>query len=154
MITFQKESFIKLMPELPAIFYAHWKEVALDQDIIPLDPDWDQYAFLEMNKMLHTMTVRDDGILIGYYNVIVRNHLHYKTTLHAWSDLVYLLPEYRNSGAGLLSTGYKLIRRTNTMLKKLGVKKSYLMTKSYIPLNMLTEFMNYRDTERIYTLIL
>lgn len=142
------------MPEFPVIFAEHWREVAMDHNVIPLDPDWQRYASMEVSGNLHTMTVRDDGVLIGYYNAVVSTHLHYKNSLTAWSDLVYLLPAYRNSGRGLVSTGYTLLRRTNAMLKKLGVQKSYLMTKTYIPLNILTDRLKYRDTERVVTLLL
>ncbi len=154
MITFQKESFIQCMAELPEIFHAHWREVAIDHNAVPLDPDWEQYTILELQGVLHMMTVRDNGVLIGYYLAFVKTHLHYKSTLHSWSDLLFLTKRYRNSGMGLASTGFRLIRETERMLKAMGVKKTYLMTKEYIPLNILTKRLAYRLTEMVYTKLL
>ena len=153
-ITIQKESFTEIMDELPPIFEEHWLEVAMDHKFIELDPDWQRYMQMEAQGMLHMMTVRDEGILVGYFVNIVLTHLHYRKSLTAFSDILYLLPDYRTSGKGLSSTGYRLLRATEKMLKGLGVQKSYLMTKNYIPLNMLTKRLKYRLSEKVYTKLL
>lgn len=148
-LTFQKESWIKISPELPAIFYAHWEEVALERKVIPLDPDWERYARMDLEGVSHMMTVRDDGILVGYYHAIVMPHLHYKSSKTAWSDIFYLHPFYRR---GL--TGYKLVRAAEKMLKDLGVQRSYVMTKAHLPINILMKRMKYRLIERTFTKLL
>ena len=137
------------MHELPVIFYEHWKEIALDKKVIPLDPDWNRYATMDSQGYLHMMTVRDDGILIGYYLAIVMSHLHYKSSMTAWSDIFYLHPDYRFGW-----TGYKLFVHTESMLKKLGVQKSYVMTKAHLPINMLMKRLKYRLIERTFTKLL
>ncbi len=148
-IAYQKETWAKLLPELPALFVMHWQEVGLDREKIPLDPDWERYALLEAQGILHMVTARDDGILIGYYVALVLPHLHYKSSRTAFSDIFFIHPEYRR---GL--TGYKLFLETEKMLKKLGVQKSYVMTKQHLPLNILMKRLKYRFIEKIYTKLL
>lgn len=154
MITYQKEWFGKIMPELPDIFYAHWQEIALEKKAIKLAPDWNRYIALEAAKMLHIMTVRDNGILIGYYFGLVSSHLHYKASLTAWSDLFFVLPEYRTAGFGLIGIGQRLLREAEKMLKDLGVQRHYMMTKQHLPLNMLMKRLRYKLVEKVYTRLL
>lgn len=153
-ITYQKELFGKIMPELPEIFYAHWQEIALEQKVIKLEPDWNRYVALEINKILHVMTVRDDGILVGYYFGLVMPHLHYKSSLTAWSDLFFVLPSYRAAGNGMVGVGYQLFKEVEKMLKNLGVQRHYVMTKKHLPLNMLMKRLRYKLVEKIYTRLL
>ena len=48
MITsYMPESFIAAQPELERIIPRHWQEIARDQDIIKLDPDWESYHAAE-----------------------------------------------------------------------------------------------------------
>lgn len=148
-ITFQKEPFTGLIPELPELWGRHWDEVALDKEAVPLAPDWAGYTELERVGMLHIMTARADGKLIGYYFAIVRPHLHYRHTLHAFSDIFIILPEYRRGLAG-----YQLFRETEKMLKALGVRKTYVVTKVHIPLKMLMKRLGYRFIERVYSKLL
>lgn len=126
----------------------------MDQAAIPLDPAWHWYVDMELSGCYHMMTVRDEGILVGYYGAIVKPHLHYKTSLTAWSDILYILPEYRKTGWGLAGTGYRLICEAEKMLKDLGVQKSYLMTKAYLPIKIIVKRLKYRLTEIIYTKLL
>lgn len=149
MITFKKESFTKIMHELPPLFHEHWKEVALNKKQIPLDPDWSRYMDMDALGQIHMMTVRDDGILIGYYVALVWTHLHYKTSKTAWSDILYLHPAYR-----LGWTGYKLFVHVERMLKAEGVQRSYVMTKAHLPINMIMKRLKYRLIERIFSKLL
>lgn len=137
------------MPELPTLFTEHWKEVALDKDIIELDPDWQGYVLLEVRGILHIITARANGKLIGYYFALVMPNLHYKAVKMSWSDIFFILPEYRR---GL--TGLKLFTETEKMLKSLGVRKSYVMTKVHLPITIIMKRMAYRFIERIYAKIL
>lgn len=148
-VTFQKEPFANLIEELPELWRRHWDEVALDKEAVPLAPAWGEYMELARLGMLHIMTARANGKLIGYYFALVRPHLHYRHTLHGWSDIFIILPEYRK---GL--TGYKLFRETEKMLRELGVQKNYVMTKVHFPLKLLMRRLGYRFIERTYSKLL
>jgi hypothetical protein len=147
MLSYQKELFIDLMPELPEIFYKHWQDIALDKDKIPLNPAWNEYMRVEANGMLHICTARDEGRLIGYVFTLVHPHLHYKQSLTAYTDLMYLRREY-TKGFGIFRYA-GLIRHSEKMLRDLGVQKRYLMTKVYHDLTPLFERLGYRFIEKI-----
>ncbi len=137
------------MPELPELFLAHYEEIALDKDVIKLDPDWNKYLQLELMGILHIMSVRDAARLIGYHISVVSPHLHYKSTITALSDIFYLLPEYRQGW-----TGYKLFEETEKMLKALGVVRFYNVTKVHLPINIIMKRRGYRLVDKVYTKLL
>lgn len=99
------------------LLFKHWKEVAMDRERIPLDPDWNRARALEAAKVLWTAALRRDGRLIGYNSMCVSPHIHYRSTLHAINDVIYVDPQER----GL--AGVKLVRGVEAMLKELGVVK-------------------------------
>ena len=143
-ITFQKEMFLKLMPELPEFFLIHDSEVE-ESDNTPIDVDWQRYLGMEANGLLHIMAARDGKKLIGYYIAMVVPHLHRKHRLCAYSDMFFLLPEYRNGW-----TGYKLFTETEKMFKSLGVRKSYLVTKVKMPITIMIKRLKYVLIERVH----
>lgn len=144
-VTFQKELFIRLMPELPEIFLEHHEEIEEDH-VDPLDPDWPRYMHMEMAGQLHIMTMRADGYLAGYYFAVVVPNLHHKTRLCAYSDMFFVRKDFRMGWYG-----YRLLAETDKMLATLGVKKSYLVTKEEHPITILLKRLKYVLAERIYT---
>ena len=114
---FAWERFSKLARELLPLWQRHWEEIALDQDDIPLAPDFDSYYRLDTERLLHILTVRAQGDLVGYSFSIVGSHLHYVTTKTGHTELFWLAPEYRHGW-----TGFKLIKYTMRGLKQRGVK--------------------------------
>lgn len=147
MLTFQKERFVDLMPELPEIFYKHWVDIALDRDKIPLDPAWEEYMRLEAIGILQIVTARDGAKLAGYVFSLVHPHLHYKKSLTAYTDLMYLRREY-TKGFGIFRYA-GLIRHSEKMLRDMGVQKRYLMTKVYHDLTPLFARLGYKFIEKI-----
>jgi hypothetical protein len=138
-------------PDLPAIIYQHWREVALDIQDIPLDMNYARYAELDALDMLHIVTVRIRGNLIGYFVAFVMGHMHYQSTLHAMVDLYYILPHFRRG-----TTALKLFGVAHRTLKARGVVKIASATKLHSGLDMsrLFEYMDYRLTEKAYTRLL
>lgn len=96
-MTFQWERFSKIHRELLPLFQRHYDEIALDRDIIPLDPDWNYYAAVEQNGLLHILTARaaSNRKLAGYVFNIVGTHNHYKSTLFCNTEMFYLHPHFR-----------------------------------------------------------
>lgn len=149
---FQEESFQEVEGEIRGLLLEHWEEVALDKDVIPLDPDWDQYRLLEKLGMLSIIAARDDeGTLIGYYVAFIRKHLHYAGSLTAYSDLYFIKPQYRKGRVGL-----RLFQAHEKAMKAKGVQKIYTMHKLHVHSTMgrLLGFMGYRHIENIYSKVL
>jgi hypothetical protein len=95
----------------------------MDRERIPLDPDWSFALELEHRKVLWTAALRRDGKLIGYNSMCVHPHIHYRSTLHAVNDVIYVDPAERGVA------GVKLVRGTEAMLKPMGVVKVIYHTK-------------------------
>lgn len=118
-LTFQRERMADLIPEITPLLLPHWREVALDQDTIPLEVDWPWYLALEGAGILAVCTARDGTALVGYVIHLVSNkHLHYKSLRFAECDAFYLAPAHRKGLAGL-----QMFRASDEILRDLGVKK-------------------------------
>lgn len=96
-LRFKWERFSKIHTELLPLFKKHWREIALDQDVVPLDPDWNYYFAVEQNGLLHILTARSafNGKLAGYIFNIVGTHNHYKSTRFANTEMFWLHPHFR-----------------------------------------------------------
>ncbi|HTN66402.1 MAG TPA: GNAT family N-acetyltransferase [Burkholderiaceae bacterium] len=149
MIEFQTEPYAVMKTEIRPLLLRHWEEIALDKDSIPLDPDWDEYDRLAALGQLHILTARQDGDLIGYFVGIVRPHLHYRTSLTAFNDVLYIAPQHRRG-----RTALRFFTAIADGLRERGVQKLYINTKMHMDFGPLLEFLRYRKTETIYTLLL
>jgi len=151
MIEYQVENWSDMIEEGLALSYPqrHWKEVAVNQDKVPLDLDLERYHQLESQKILHVVTVRDDGKLIGYHVSIISPHLHYKSTLHAMVDLYYLNPDYRRQGVGK-----GMFEFVEKKLVEIGVRKVYTGTKTHLSFRTLLESLGYKETEIMFTKVI
>lgn len=87
---------------LEAIVKAHWDEVGVHKDTVPLACDWDKYQELEDKDVLKLMLARRGDRTVGYASYLVFPHLHYCTTLHAMNDAIYVDPEERGLGIRLI----------------------------------------------------
>jgi hypothetical protein len=147
----QAERFADFYQELSPLLYRHWREVACDQDLIPLDPDFEKYLTLERNGMLACQTIRKDGVLAGYFISFVMGHLHYQSTRHAFTDVYFVDRPYRNAFLTL-----RFFRFVMDDLRARGVKKHYTMRKLHLDpsIGEIWERLGYKPVEVHYTKML
>lgn len=119
--------------------------MAADKDQIKLDVDWQKYEALDAAGMLHCVTARDWDV-IGYHWLMVVPHMHYASTLMAFSDVFWIKPEYRKGWCGV-----KLFRFTEDSLKAKGVRKVFLPTKPHLDLQAIYRRLGYRKHETVYS---
>lgn len=149
-LVFAWERFSEIVKELPPLFKRHWREIALNQDAVLLDPSWDTYIKLDLMGVLRILTVRSHGALVGYHFLLVVPHLHYNSTLSAETDLVWLDPAFR---FGL--TGYRLLKQACDDLKAGGVKLHKINEKLHAPfLGPLLKRLGYAPIETAYCKVL
>lgn len=98
-ISYQREPIADLWEELMPLLERHYREIAHWQDIA-LDPDRVLYEAIERAGQLRLYTARRDGALIGYVIFFVRFNLHYRHSLQAVQDVVFVAPEHRTTGVG------------------------------------------------------
>lgn len=109
-ITFEWSPLAEALDEgLEAIVRAHWDEVGVHKDTVPLACDWDKYQELEDKDILKLMLARRGEKLVGYASYLVLPHLHYCTTLHASNDAIYVDPEERGLGIRLIRAAEKAL---------------------------------------------
>jgi hypothetical protein len=131
MITVQVESFKACLTELTLIFQRHWQEYALFQDRMPLAPQYDEYVRRDEAGELVLVTARRDGVMVAYYTAAIRPGFHYKDTLTATQDLMYVVAEEPWKGVCR-----PLLECVEDELKRRGVKIWYAGYKSHRPQGM------------------
>ena len=146
MIKFAHESLFNVKEEMQPLLEEHWELVALNKDVIKLNPDWEKYLDYYNQGLLHIFTARKKDKLIGYCVLVISQSLHYKDHLFANNDVVFVLPECRQD-----ATGYKLIKYAEEYCKDHNVSLLNINTKVHVPFDSLMESMDYTLIERIYS---
>lgn len=148
-ITYQQESLVSCKEDASWLLEQHWEEIALNQNVIKLNPDWDAYFDLEDKGILKVFTARTEDKLVGYFVVICRSHLHYKDHLFAFNDVLYLHKDYRKG-----FTGAKLMKFAEKCLKEDGISVLVVNTKRHKPFDILLSWLGYKHVENVYTKLL
>ena len=124
---FQAESVEAVLEEIKPLLVKHWEEVSFYKDIA-LDPDWDGYLRIEESGALRVYTARDDeNVLVGYAVFFIKHNLHYKTSLQALQDIIFIDPEKRGT------FGTKFIFWCEAQLRSEGVEIVYQHIKVSTP---------------------
>ncbi len=146
-VTFQLEPWEKFFADGQPLFPQHWREVAVDQDRIRLVLDNERYVQMEKAGILHVLTMRSEGGLVGYYVAFILSHVHYKEAgLMAFTDIYFVLPEFRKGPAGMA-----LFIEAERTLKERGVKKAYLSCKVHMDHSKLFEALGWTFTDKSFT---
>lgn len=133
-----KEDIIPLLDK-------HWSETEPNQDTIPLDPDWNEYALLDQMGILRIFTARQDTDLIGYCVVMMSKSIHHKDHLFASTDVIYVKPKFRKS-----TTGAELIKFAEAHCEENGASLMTLNMKVDFPFDGLMQRMGFNLLERVY----
>lgn len=140
---FQRESAAQISEEIVPLLKLHYDEIAHFKDI-PLDPDYDQYQTIENAGALRVFTARDaEKTLIGYSVFFVRRNIHYKSSLQASQDIIFIHPKKRGFGKAF-------IQWCDEQLKAEGVEVAYQHVKSKHNFGPLLETLGYELMDLIY----
>jgi len=138
-----REDAESIFDEIRPLIIEHYEEIAHYQDI-PLDPDWDAYAAASRAGNIRVFTARAGGRLIGYAVFFVRMNLHYKSSLQAVQDILFVHPDHRGQGL-------RLIRYADRYLKAEGVQVVYQHIKAAHNFGPALERMGYELMDLIYS---
>lgn len=142
MVEFQKESLEQCYEEALPLLQNHYHEIAHYQDI-EFDPDIDKYKAIEGLGILHIFTARKEGRLVGYAVFIVQYNMHYKQSLQALQDVLFVDPMYRGFGK-------RFIEYCDIELKKLGVQCTVHHTKAAHNFGPMLNRIGYELVDHIY----
>jgi hypothetical protein len=131
--------------EVQPLLSAHWVEIATHPDIT-LDPIREKYESLQASDLLRIYTARDrNGNLIGYAVYIVGPHLHYRDSLCASQDVLFVAKHARHG-----SMGTRLITYADNALWADGVQNVFQHVKVDHDFGRLLERLGYTQVEKIY----
>jgi len=145
MITAHEESFKDCYPELSELLQGHHEELALNQDKISLNPDLQVYYDREDDGSLVFCTIRDKGLIVGYYIGFVVTSLHNKDHLTCHTDIFYVHPDARGYGAGKILFGF-----CEKLLKNRGIARWIVASKNH---KKSVEFLEKSGFEPIETVL-
>ena len=143
---YQQEFLDQVKDDALYLLDLHYNEIALNQDKIKLNPDWDVYKELEQEGKLKIFTARDNDTLVGYFVVVVGVNMHYKDHTFACNDIIYLHKDYRKGFAGI-----KLIKFAKKCLTEDGVSVLAINTKVHQPFDRVLERLGFNLIERVYS---
>lgn len=149
MIEYVHEKVDDVVNEITPILEEHWEEVAVNKEVIKLNPDFNAYRTLETAGNLALFTARDEGVLVGYFVVIANYNPHYKDHIFAINDVIYLKPEYRGT-----MVGSELISYAEKRLKEAGTSVLVINTKTHIPFDSVLSRLGYTHVENTYSKVL
>lgn len=150
MSQFTREKLIECQLDIqPVLLNEHWAEVGHYKDI-PIDMQWNKYSLLEKAGVLRCFTIRsplneefEESVLMGYAFFFVDKHIHYKNTLVANQDILYVRKLYRGIGKTFL-------RWCDEQLKEEGVVTVTHHAKPWFNYGDLFEDMGYEKAETIW----
>lgn len=143
----QLENLEENLDEIRELLPLHYQELALNQDKVPLSPQYDIYVQRERAGQLIYMTLRDEGHLVGYFLGFIAPGLHYSTCLTCTMDIFYVRPDVRNLGL----PGLKLFRAVEKELKARGVQRWFVGSKVKADASALFERLAFERVEVYYS---
>lgn len=146
MLTAHVESFTQRLPELLPLLPLHYKELALDQDKVPLDPQYDVYCARERAGELLFVVLREAGELIGYFIGFIAPGMHYRTCLTCTMDIFYVHPDKRGGRGGLILFG-----AVEAELKRRRVQRWFVGSKCHMDASWLFERLGFQRVEVYYS---
>jgi hypothetical protein len=144
---FAHESYINVKNEIKPLIQEHWKEIALHQGDIKLEPNWNTYSRLADQGALRVYTARKSGELVGYFVCIVMPSLHYMRHLFANNDILFLKKSERKGTAGI-----RLIKFAIEELKKDGVTLINVNVKKKQDFGKVLEHLDFEHVEDLWQL--
>lgn len=146
MITFHVESFTASLPEFRPLLPVHWKELALNQEHVPLEPQWEVYFERERRGELLFVAAREEGKIVGYYIAFIAPGLHYANCLTCTTDIFFIHPEKR-----VAMTSLKLFKFVEEELRRRGVKRWFIGSKVHADASAIFERLKFERVEVYYS---
>jgi GNAT superfamily N-acetyltransferase len=146
-VVFKVEQWSDVLHELRPLFSLLWEDVALDKERFVAKHDDVKYTALDKAGILHLVTARLDGTLIGYFVSMLTPNPHYVDAgLMAFTDQYYIIPEYRKG-----NTGLKLFAFVEKCWLEKGVVKAYNSHKLHRDRGPMFRMLGWKPTDLIYT---
>ncbi len=164
MLTVAVENYQSFIDDaLDEILEEHYEDLALDQDKVPLDPQFSVYREREKKGELLVMCMREQtgqppasgwppgetpvGELAGYFIGFIAPGLHYQTCLTCTMDIFYVRPKFRDN----LLAGRRLFKAVERELRARSVARWFVGTKLNKDVGRLFESLKFTPVEMYYS---
>lgn len=155
MISTHVEQLVDILEELKPLFEPHWQELALNQDKVPLDPQYEVYLEREARGEVLCVTAREAGKVVAYFVGFIAPGLHYRTCLTLTMDIFWVAPEYRaDDSLGLLEQSMLATQLFETVKKeglRRGVQRAFYGSKAHAAADELFEELGMIRTDVYYS---
>ena len=146
MLTASVERFGDVLEtELKPMLPLHWAELALNQERVPLDPQFGLYLKREQIGEVCFVALRHNAKMVGYWISFITPGLHYKTCLTGTMDILFIHPDHRG-GAGALLMG----RAVEKEMVRRGVQWWTAGEKLHAPIGRLFKALKMEPFETYY----
>lgn len=99
----------------------HYTEMSEGDEYGPPNIDWDSYIHASVAGQCVAVTVRDQGVLVGYSVYMIGPNPRYKHIVEAVSSGIFLEKEYRGR--------INFFKKADEFLQKIGVQEtSYILS--------------------------
>jgi hypothetical protein len=114
-----------------------------------LDIAYDSYEYMQSHHVYVGFVVEDDdGEIVGYAGFTIYQHPHYAMKRFAISDVLYIVPKYRESNPFAI---FKLIRFAEKRLRfKYRVNYLQLVENSSKDLSIMMRRLNMTLSDKVY----
>lgn len=146
MITFAVERWLDVKDEAAQYWQEHFEEVGNGRGQMELAPDIDYLNQIDATGGLHIVIGRQAGELVAYHASFVRPHVHYKTSLCAFTDLYWMRKDVRGPRVAV-----RMFQFVEASLRERGVVKIFTGTKISLDAGRLFESLGMVEVERLYT---
>lgn len=123
-VVFGSERVATVWPEIYPLFMEHWHEIAHYKDI-PLDPDVELYHRMDSMGMMRVFTAREEGKLVGYSVYFVRSNPHYKSSIQANQDVLFIQKDKRGFGRDFIKWCDEQLKNEGVQIVHHHVKKAH-----------------------------
>jgi len=141
--SYQQEFLSQVEGEVTPLAVLEWEESGHPTE--QLNINWDEYFRLEELGYLKFFTARKDGLLIGYFVVIVSAPLTSQHSPIGHYDAVYVHKDYRKS-----TVGKRLFKFVEDCMREDGIYRVVASSSSINPIGKFLTRMGYNEIEIKY----
>lgn len=155
MITAHIERLHDCLEELKPHFVPHYRELALNQDKVPLDPNYGEYLRREAAGEVLCATLREAGKVVSYFVGFVSPALNYQTCLTLNMAIFWVDPEHRGEDSlSSLEEELLWVQLFECVLEEAarrGVKRYYFGSKAHRDVSAIFERLGMAPADIYYS---
>ncbi len=146
-VKYQQEFLSQAEQEVAPLAELEWEESGHPEHTLVID--WDSYFALEEMGRLKFFTARKDGLLVGYFVVIITSPFTTKGELVGSYEAVYVHKDHRKS-----MVARRLFKFVEECMKEDGIYRVIASSSALNPIGKFLDRMGYGEVETKYEKVL